>query len=126
MLNVQHLVQGNVVRGKGEARALGYPTANIDYTSEASIDAGVWVCVCHVDDQTWNGVGVVGMWQMTNGLPSVEVHLLDMEMDLYGRTMQVLFLHHLRPLVSVTSVEELVHLIQEDIEKARTYLALHP
>lgn len=118
-------IQGIVVTGKGEARTLGYPTANIEYTADTGIESGVWVCACLVEGQMMDGVGVVGMWKTVQDLPSVEVHILDVEQDLYGRTLDVLFLHRLRPLVAVKSVEELKELIQEDIEKTRSYLALH-
>ena len=121
LMTAQLTISGDVVRGKGEARLLGYPTANIEYLSEQTPEAGVWIAEVTWDDQSIVGLAVVDMWKQENGLPSVEVHLLDIEQDLYGKRLTLTFKKYVRALKNVASIEELKALIATDVAKAHAY-----
>ncbi len=118
-------IKGIVVRGKQEATKLGYPTANIEYVSEAKIEAGVWSCWLDIDGVRHQAAGVVGMWTLTNGCPSVEAHILDFSEDLYGRTVEVIFGERLRPLQQFISVDVLKQQIAEDVTNIRKWFITH-
>jgi riboflavin kinase/FMN adenylyltransferase len=49
----------------------------------------------------------------------VEVHLLDFDEDLYGKSIEIQFTHRLRGEIKFPSFEELIHQIQSDILTAR-------
>lgn len=112
-------VTGTVVRGKGAARGIGYPTANLDYASAEVPEVGVWTCRVAVDGAEYHGLAVVGMWELDSGLPSVEVYLLDMAQDLYEKSLTVTPLMKLRDLMQFDSTEALVAQIQQDVADAR-------
>ncbi len=112
-------VQGIVVRGKGEARTLGYPTANINYESVEILGAGVWLCSLWFAEKKYQGLAIIDMWKQKNGLPSIEVHVLDFSSDVYGRFVHVDLHKTLRDLENFVSVPHLIDHIEKDIVRAR-------
>lgn len=118
-------IKGTVVRGKQEATKLGYPTANVEYLSDSQIESGVWSCWLEIDGVRHEAAGVVGMWALGNGCPSVEAHILDFSEDLYGRTVEVVFGERLRPLQSFISLDILKQQIAEDLTNIRAWFAAH-
>ncbi len=111
------------MRGKGEARQIGYPTANIAYESSVSPESGIWICFVEYDGEWFKGLAVIDMWKLPNGLPSVEVHILDFDRDVYGSSMNVALLTKLRDLEQFTTIENLMARIKEDIVCARQEFA---
>lgn len=116
---------GIVVRGKGEARTIGYPTANIEYASPEAPSTGVLTCLVKTSEQELPGLAVIGMWTQTNGLPSLEVHLLDFNQDLYGATISVTLKTKLHEIIRFPNVEDLIRLIEQDVAAARTEFQSH-
>jgi len=57
------------------------------------------------------------------GDETIEVHLLDVDEDLYGKSVRVQFIDRLRNEQRFTSAETLVFQIKTDIEQARSVLA---
>ncbi len=53
---------------------------------------------------------------------SVEVHIFDFQQDIYGETLEVLFIERLRDEVRFESPEKLIEQIGRDIERAREIL----
>lgn len=115
------MIQGVVVAGKGEARTLGYPTANIVYEHEMVLEPGVYYAKADVNGNEYRALAVVGMWTLENGLPSVEVHILDFEGDLYEKELKIEIHEKLRELEAFSSVETLIERIKLDVEAARRY-----
>jgi len=116
-------IQGLVVRGKGEGRALGYPTANLEYQSAQTPERGVWVCRAHVGPHEHQGLAVVGMWKLENRLPSVEVYILDFDEDLYDQTLTITLELKLRDLKVFSDMTKLLSQIEQDVMQARTYFS---
>jgi riboflavin kinase/FMN adenylyltransferase len=54
---------------------------------------------------------------------NLEVHLLDREVDLYGKYIEVIFRHKLREEKKFGSVEELQENIAKDIEQTRAWFS---
>ena len=129
-------LQGIVVRGKGEARTIGYPTANIEYGSQEAPgtfegpataqteapSAGVWTCTVELDGRPLNGLAVIGMWTQSNGLPSLETYILDFDQDLYGKNVTVSLKRKLHEIIRFPDVADLIRLIEQDVVAARTEL----
>jgi riboflavin kinase / FMN adenylyltransferase len=86
---------------------------------------GVYAVRCTVGDVVYDGVSNVGTRPTFGGGPEViEVHLLDVEMDLYGRTVRVAFVDRIRDERRFASVEDLVDQIAIDIDLARVVLTV--
>jgi riboflavin kinase / FMN adenylyltransferase len=121
-----HRVRGPVVQGDGRGRTIGVPTANVAppeglqipahgvYAGHAELEGRRWPCVTNVGTRpTFAGHGV-----------SVEAHLLDADVELYGRELAVSFEHHLRREQRFDGPDELVSQIRRDIDEARRLLGV--
>jgi len=125
LLGRAHDVDGVVVVGGGRGRAIGIPTANLAVSSEVALPGrGVYgVHVVHGGGRM-PGVANLGVRPTFDGVEEVlEVHLLDVDLDLYGQTLRVEFVFRIREERRFESVDVLIGQIHEDIEGARDRLA---
>jgi riboflavin kinase/FMN adenylyltransferase len=124
MLGRPFEIAGTVVPGDLRGRTIGFPTANITMPDCLVRPAtGVYAVRCNVDGSQYLGVSNVGTRPtFGGGEETIEVHLLDMDEDLYGRTMHVEFIDRLRSERHFESVDALVAQIEKDIEEARLIL----
>ena len=118
-------IAGTVVHGKKQARDLGYPTANIQYQSAEHQAPGVWICWMLIDGIPHQGLSIIGMWSLEDGAPSIEVYLLEVHSDLYGKSVAVSFGDFLRPLESFETMEKLVKQIEKDVYNAKEWFKTH-
>jgi riboflavin kinase / FMN adenylyltransferase len=111
-------VRGEVVRGDGRGRDLGFPTANL-VPDERLVrpDQGVYACRANGMPAAIN-IGVRPQFDTGRGV-LIEAHLIDFEGDLYGTELRIDFLRRLRGEKLFTSVEALVEQIGRDVEQAR-------
>jgi riboflavin kinase/FMN adenylyltransferase len=124
MLGRPFEIEGNVVPGDKRGRSIGFPTANITMPDCLVKPAtGVYAVRCEIDGHPYLGVSNVGTRPtFGGGDETIEVHLLDTNEDLYGKTMRVQFIDRLRSEQHFDSVEELVQQIESDVEQARAVL----
>jgi riboflavin kinase / FMN adenylyltransferase len=113
--------KGKVVKGMQLGRKLGYPTANIevDYPYKLIPANGVYVVKCLVKGQWYGGMMNIGNNPTVEGKSfSIEVHLFDFEMDIYGETIVVSMVSRLRDEKKFDSLEELSLFLQIDEKNA--------
>jgi len=122
MLGRPYGVSGTVVKGYRRGTDIGYPTANIK--SEKVIPAtGVYAIIAELEGTRHQGVINIGCNPtFGNEEVSAEVHLLDFEGDIYGKTITILFIDRLRDEIKFKGPEELARQIKKDIKKARGIL----
>ena len=120
LLGRAYSIQGEVVRGAGRGRALGFPTANVKTARPLLLPPGVYTCRVDVEDTRYQAVINVGV-RPTFGETelAVEAHLLDFSGDLYGRRIRLTFLRRLRDERKFPSVEALRDQIAQDVLAAR-------
>lgn len=114
-------LEGEVVRGDGIGRSLGYPTANIQPAPRQVVPrTGVYaVRVKLGSTTTMTGVLNIGTRPTVSGRSvRVEVHILNFNADLYGRRLEVCFLRRLRDETRFADTESLKAQIAADIEQA--------
>lgn len=89
---------GRIVHGQKLGRQLGAPTANVQLKRRSTPLSGVYMVSLVLDGSPHPGVANIGMRPSvrSDGQPHLEVHLLDLQADLYGRRAQVVFHHKLR------------------------------
>jgi len=119
-------VSGTVIHGLDRGgRLLGFPTANVHLVDELFPKTGVYCCWAEVDGYVHQAVANIG-YNPTfgNDVLSVEVHILDLNADLYDKTLKVHFVQRLRGERKFSGLEELKTQIGKDIALGRTILAL--
>jgi len=125
MLGRPFEIDGVVVPGDARGRTIGFATANITMPDRLVHPAtGVYAVRCEIEDVHYDGVSNVGTRPtFGGGDETIEVHLLDIDEDLYGKSMRVQFIDRLRNEQNFTSADALVFQIKKDIEQARSVLA---
>jgi len=118
-------VMGTVRRGEQLGTKLGYPTANLSAHNEQFPPDGVYVVKVIHSGTTYGGVANIG-WRPT--VPQadperlLEVHVFDLEEDLYDQDIEAIFLEKIRPEKRFESLEDLRAQIAEDAVMARSLL----
>lgn len=114
-----------VVRGDGRGRQLGFPTANLAVASSDKLipPAGIYAVRGVTRAGTFPGALHLGPRPTFVGAPpTIELHLIDFDADLYGEEVRVDFVHRIRDVLPFQSVEALVAKIREDVAEARRIL----
>jgi riboflavin kinase / FMN adenylyltransferase len=115
-------VRGEVVRGDGRGRELGFPTANL-VPDERLVRPDQGVYASRVDGRAAAiNIGVRPQFETGRGV-LIEAHLIDFEGDLYGQELRIEFLQRLRGEKLFSSVDALVEQIARDVEEARRIAA---
>jgi riboflavin kinase / FMN adenylyltransferase len=124
MLTEPYRIRGMVTHGAGRGAQLGFPTANLEAIDTLLPAIGVYA------GRTW--VGVQGFGAAINVGPNptfgehaltVEVHIIDREIELYGEPLEVEFLAKLRDVTSFDSKEALIQQLAQDIAQTREIVA---
>lgn len=128
LLSRPFTLAGEVVRGDGRGRTIGFATANLDIWEYQQIPArGVYAVRVHMPDgRILDGVLNVG-FRPTFTDPNtpricVEAHILDFDEDIYGQHLRVEFLHYIRCEQKFSGIDALKAQIKADSESAREYL----
>ncbi|MBQ9805964.1 MAG: bifunctional riboflavin kinase/FAD synthetase [Clostridia bacterium] len=125
LLGAPYSLTAKVIHGKALGKQLGFPTINQEIPPKKMIPrCGVYLTSCRIDGVQYYGVTNIGVRPTVDrvAVPNCETHLLDVEKDLYDKTVTVSFLDFLRPEKRFSSVEELCSQMQRDIDAARRLL----
>jgi len=119
-------ISGRVVHGDALGRTLGFPTANLPLRRSVSPVKGVYaVEVYGLTEKPLPGVANIGTRPTVKGLrQQLEVHLLDINMDLYGRHIDVVLKQKIRNEQRFASLEALKEQIANDVVTARQFFGL--
>jgi riboflavin kinase/FMN adenylyltransferase len=129
MLGRDWAVTGKVIKGDERGRSIGFPTANIALGSLQLPAFGVYAVEVNLEvdnaqvQKIGNGVANIGIRPtVQNRGVLCETHLFDCDLNLYGKRLLVRLKAFLRPEHKFSGVEELIHQIGLDAEKARRLL----
>ena len=133
LLGRPYSMSGRVVHGDKLGRELGFATANVQMRHNRPPLSGIFAVRMHGaagDDEkregeVRDGVASLGVRPTvkSNGLPVLEVHLLDYSGNLYGRHVRVEFLHKIRDEAKYPDLGMLRAQIARDCDAARAHLA---
>jgi riboflavin kinase/FMN adenylyltransferase len=125
-LGRKHAVVARVTTGRGIGDSIGFPTANIEVEKATLPPDGVYAATVKVDDRVYAGALNIGVNPTVaqTGERTAEVHLVDFDGELYGKTMEVTMVERLRDEVKFDTIEELAAQIEKDIEAAKSAVAL--
>ncbi len=130
VLGRPHALSGTVVAGQKRGRQLGFPTANLDGVLEALPPDGVYAVLVDIEESPGcyralaQGVMNQGVRPTLAAGRSIEVHLFDVDADLYGRRLRVHLVTRLREERRFDGLEALRAQIDADARAARELLAV--
>ena len=127
LLGHPFVISGRVVHGDELGRTIGFPTANLPLRRLVSPVKGVFaVEVNGLGDNPIPGVANIGTRPTVAGVrQQLEVHLLDTNMNLYGRHIDVVLRHKIRNEQRFASLDALKEQIAKDESTARELLGLN-
>lgn len=120
-------LMGKVVRGEQLGRKLGFPTANLNVPGRVLPPGGVYAAWATFEERRVPAAVNIGRRPTVVGKTApvrVEAHLLDVELDLYDRKLELEFVRQLRPEQRFDSLEDLSQQIARDVESTRQALNL--
>jgi riboflavin kinase/FMN adenylyltransferase len=123
MLGRNYRLLGKVVKGQQLGRTIGFPTANLKVAKDKLLPRygvyGAWVKIKNNTDIMLGAVNI-GQRPTVNGLfPTVEVHLLDWQGDLYDKELSVSLDLFIRPEQKFSGIEALKEQIKQDCDRIR-------
>ncbi|MDX7987511.1 bifunctional riboflavin kinase/FAD synthetase [Xenorhabdus sp. 12] len=124
LLGHPYSISGRVVHGNQLGRTIGFPTANLPLKRLVAPVKGVYAVEVHgLGDKPLPGVANIGNRPTVAGQgQQLEVHLIDTQMDLYGRHINVELRKKLRDEQRFASLDALKQQIANDVVAARDYL----
>ena len=119
-------VRSTVVHGDAIGRVLGFPTANLDPDIEGFLPAdGVYAAWVTVDGRRYPSALSIGNNPTFEGIPArrTEAHLIDADVDAYGKPIVVEFVEYIRPMIAFDGMESLRQALADDVVRIRTLLS---
>jgi riboflavin kinase/FMN adenylyltransferase len=129
MLGREYTILGTVKAGAKLGRKLGYPTANLSAHSEQFPPNGVYVVEARLAGALYRGVANLGYRPTVSAGDLerlLELHLFDLDKDIYGEEVEVRFLRYLRGEQKFENVDALVAQITRDVKSARESFSVTP
>jgi riboflavin kinase/FMN adenylyltransferase len=108
---------GTIVRGKGLGKDFGYPTANLEIEEDYKLipKNGVYVVRSIIDEIPYFGMMSIGTNPTVGGKEkTVETYFFMLDMDLYGKKLQIELLTWIREEKKFDSVEVLKLAMEQD------------
>lgn len=123
LLGYSFFYQGVVVHGMGRGGQIGIPTANLKWDEKLLLPYGVYITRFNVSDHGFlsvTNIGVRPTFQNEAQL-SIETHIIDKNLNLYGKRVKLEFIKKIRDEKKFNSVEELTSQIRKDIDSAKSF-----
>ena len=121
-------VEGVVEHGDGRGHDLGWPTANLRLGKYLRPAYGIYAVRVRLDDGSeHDGVASLGIRPMFDPPEELlEANLFDFEGDLYGRTIEVMLHHYLRPEAKFADLDALMAQMAKDAAMAKAIFSTSP
>lgn len=122
LLGHPYIVCGRVAHGRGEGKAFGFATANVE--ASCMLGDGVYAGYAHIGDETHKAAISVGIPPTFEDVSkdALEVHVLDYSGDLYEKVLCVSFIEKIRPMIKFDSTDALISQVKSDIRFVRENL----
>ncbi|MFA5130239.1 MAG: riboflavin biosynthesis protein RibF [Patescibacteria group bacterium] len=120
LLGHPYAIAGEVVRGKGRGKILGFPTANVDHDGYFLPRHGVYATRTRIDGKWWPSMANIGDNPTFSGTRvTLEVNVFGFHASLYGQKIAVEFLAFVRGEVKYDSTADLIAQMRDDEETVR-------
>jgi riboflavin kinase / FMN adenylyltransferase len=120
-----YVISGHVAHGDKLGRNLGFPTANIALRNKPALSGIFAVRVHGLGAESRAGVASLGVRPTVKheAKPLLEVFVFDFDESIYGRRIEVEFLHKLRDEERYDDLDALTRQIRVDVAQARDYFS---
>lgn len=122
-------IRGLVVKGDQRGRTLGFPTANLQVAGTGGLAGkliptpGIYAVRGTTRSRVLPGALHLGPRPTFQGAPpTIEVHFMDFDGDLYGEEIRIDFIRRLRGVEPFDSVQALIDQMRADVDLARRVL----
>ena len=123
LLGRRYSIMGEVVKGEGRGRQIGFPTANIDAGNQMLPPSGVYAVQVKLDGCMFAGVLNMGTRPTFDGEKfQIETHLFNFEKVIYGKKIEISFIEKIRAEQKFPNPEMLVNQIKRDVTMAKAIL----
>ena len=121
LLGRHYALAGIVQKGERHGSVMGCPTANLPLPIDRVIPPnGVYATVTMVDDTPRQSVSYIGTRPTVQGKERLlEVHVFDLEADLYDKHLRVRFFERVRGDMVFATTTELSRQIEDDVRQVR-------
>lgn len=124
MLGRPYGIEGQIIKGDGRGRILGFPTANLSTINRVIPKPGVYATASLIEGRWLRSITNIGFRPTFHDEASkiaIETHIFDFEDCLYGNVLRVRFLHRIRDEKKFLNAEALKTQILKDISHAKSY-----
>ena len=128
MLSYNYFIKGNVIKGKRLGNTIGYPTANITFSSDKLVPKkGVYSTVTKINGVSYPSMTNIGVRPTVEntGISNAETYIIGFDNNIYGENIRVEFLKYMREEVCFSSISDLKKQLNYDREIAlQTYFSM--
>ena len=116
LLGRNYTLEGVVIRGKGNGKKIGFPTANLDIGDYALPKSGVYAVKVWYKQKPYLGMANIGTHPTIMNLakPLLEVNIFEFSKDIYGEELTIEFVEYIRDEQKFPSVEALIKQLNQD------------
>ena len=124
LLGREFAVTGTVVKGHGRGGPLGFPTANLEVSSDLALpEDGIYAAWAAIGEARYMAATSIGSRPtFADSGHAIESFLLDYDGDLYGRKVRLEFVRRLRDEIKFDSVAALQERVVRDVAETRDIL----
>jgi riboflavin kinase/FMN adenylyltransferase len=119
---------GNVIKGKGLGKKIGYPTANIQVKETYKLipKQGVYVVKTNYNGNVLFGMMNIGTNPTVNGKKqSIEISFFNFNNNLYEQELKIELLQRIRDEQKFDSIEDLKNQLNKDKQTAQKFINTH-
>lgn len=119
LLGREYSVEGEVIKGQGIGKNELYPTLNLIIYPYATPKDGVYATRTRIDDKTYTSITFIGTRVSTDGLFSIENHIIDENLQNTPKNIRICFVEKIRDNMKFYDLKDLKSQIAKDIEIAK-------
>lgn len=120
-LGREYKIFGENIKGQGLGKKELFATINLKVYDFLLPKNGVYLTKTILDDKEYNSLSFIGNRVSTDNSFSVETHILDEDIEIKNKVVQIKFFDFLRENKKFEKLEELKKQIEYDINQARSY-----
>lgn len=124
MLGYRYFLTGDIIKGRGIGKKMGFPTININTPPGKLLPKeGVYAAIVTIDKATIPGMAYIGgRLTFRDETISVEVNLFDFNKNVLGKKTRLTLEQYTRAPVKFDSAEELMSALTEDERQVKNIL----